>query len=49
MVKSVKEDFPHGNDFTVKIVHKDGKDGKDSKTCWFQGEVMPRSILPIIT
>ena len=38
MVKPVKEDFPHGDSFTVKIVHKDGKDGKDTKTCWFQGE-----------
>ena len=42
MIKPVKEDFPHGDSFTVKIVHKDGK---DSKTCWFQGEVYAQKYI----
>jgi hypothetical protein len=31
MIKPVKEEFPHGDGFPIKIVHKDGKDLKDVK------------------
>ena len=37
MIKSVKEEFPHSG-FPVKVIHKDGKDLKDKKTCYFQCE-----------
>ena len=37
MIKPVKEEFPHYG-FPIKIVHKDGKDLKDKKTCYFQCE-----------
>lgn len=30
-----KEEFPHSG-FPVKLIHKDGKDLKDTKTCYFQ-------------
>jgi hypothetical protein len=32
-----KEEFPYDG-FPVKIVHKDGKDLKDKKTCYFDSE-----------
>jgi hypothetical protein len=38
MIKSTKEEFPHGDGFPIKILHKDGKDMKDTKTCFFQCE-----------
>ena len=38
MIKPIKEEFPHGDGFSIKITHKDGKDLKDSKTCYFQCE-----------
>lgn len=38
VIKPVKEDFPHGDGFPVKITHKDGKNLKDKKTCYFQCE-----------
>lgn len=37
MIKPIKEEFPHPG-FPIKIVHKDGKDLKDKKTCYFQCE-----------
>lgn len=37
MIKPVKEEFPHAG-FPVKVVHKDGKELKDKKTCYFQTE-----------
>lgn len=35
MIKPIKEEFPHSG-FPVKVIHKDGKDLKDKKTCYFQ-------------
>jgi hypothetical protein len=29
------EEFPHSG-FPVKVIHKDGKELKDKKTCYFQ-------------
>lgn len=37
MKKKNQEDFPHEG-FPIKLVHKDGKDLKDTKTCYFQCE-----------
>lgn len=31
------EEFPHSG-FPVKVVHKDGKEMKDKKTCYFQSK-----------
>lgn len=36
-MKKIKEEFPY-DQFPIKIVHKDGKDKKDTKTCYFQCE-----------
>lgn len=33
--KILENEFPHPG-FPVKIIHKDGKDMKDKKTCYFQ-------------
>jgi len=44
MIKPVKEDFPHSG-FPVKIVHKDGKDLKDKKTCYFQCEAHAKKYI----
>ncbi len=33
-----KQVFPY-DQFPVKIIHKDGKELKDTKTCYFQNEV----------
>lgn len=38
MIKPLKEEFPHGDEFPIKIVHKEGKELKDTKTCYFQNE-----------
>ncbi len=35
--ESEKNTFPH-TQFPVKIIHKDGKDLQDTKTCYFQSE-----------
>lgn len=35
MIKPVKEEFPYST-LPIKVVHKDGKDLKDKKTCFFQ-------------
>lgn len=35
--KEPKEEFPY-DQFPVKIVHKDGKDLKEIRTCYFQCE-----------
>lgn len=35
--KISKEEFPYDG-FPVKLVHKDGKDLKDTKTCYFDNE-----------
>ena len=35
--KDLKEEFPY-DQFPVKIIHKDGKDLKDNKVCYFQCE-----------
>jgi hypothetical protein len=32
-----KQSFPY-NQFPVKIIHKDGKDLSETKTCYFQSE-----------
>lgn len=32
-----KKRFPHGM-FPVKVIHKDGRDMQDKKTCYFQTE-----------
>lgn len=37
MMTKSKEEFPHFG-FPVKVVHKDGRDLKDTKTCYFQSE-----------
>lgn len=37
MIKPIKEEFPHPG-FPVKVVHKDGKELKDTKTCYFYNE-----------
>lgn len=44
MIKPIKEDFPHFG-FPVKIVHKDGKDLKDTKTCYFQCEAHAKKYI----
>lgn len=44
MIKPVKEEFPY-NDFPIKIVHKDGKDLKETKTCYFQCEEHAKKYL----
>jgi hypothetical protein len=36
MIKPIKEEFPHGDAFPIKITHKDGKELKDTKVCYFQ-------------
>jgi hypothetical protein len=38
MPKVEKEEFPYGNAFPVKVVHKDGKELKDKKSCYFDSE-----------
>lgn len=35
MTKIPKDEFPHPG-FPIKIIHKDGKDKKEKKTCYFQ-------------
>lgn len=35
MKKTTKEEFPYSN-FPVKLTHKDGKELKEMKTCYFQ-------------
>jgi len=35
--KTDENEFPHSG-FPVKVIHKDGKDLKDTKTCYFQCE-----------
>lgn len=35
--KTNENEFPH-NGFPVKVIHKDGKELKDTKTCYFQCE-----------
>ena len=35
--ESDKQTFPYSQ-FPVKIIHKDGKELKDTKTCYFQNE-----------
>lgn len=35
--KVQKDEFPYDG-FPVKIIHKDGKDLKDTKTCYFDSE-----------
>jgi hypothetical protein len=38
MIKPVeKEKFPHSG-FPYRLEHKDGKDKKDTRICWFQTE-----------
>ena len=37
MTKVQKDEFPHSG-FPIKVVHKDGKDMKDKKTCYFQSK-----------
>jgi hypothetical protein len=37
VIKPIKEEFPHPG-FPIKIVHNDGKNLKDKKTCYFQCE-----------
>ena len=37
MKKSSEDVFPY-EQFPVKVVHKDGKDLKDTKTCYFQNQ-----------
>jgi hypothetical protein len=44
VIKPVKEEFPHSG-FPVKVVHKDGKDLKDSKTCYFQCEAHAKKYI----
>ena len=44
MIKPIKEEFPHPG-FPVKIVHKDGKDLKDKKTCYFQCEAHAKKYI----
>ena len=44
MIKSVKEEFPYSG-FPVKVVHKDGKDLKDTKTCYFQCEAHAKKYI----
>lgn len=35
--KVTENEFPHSG-FPVKLIHKDGKDLKDTKTCYFQSK-----------
>lgn len=35
MKSESKQEFPY-DQFPVKVIHKDGKDLKDKKTCYFQ-------------
>lgn len=35
--ESTKQEFPYAQ-FPVKVIHKDGKELKDTKTCYFQNE-----------
>lgn len=35
--KSQQDEFPYSG-FPVKIIHKDGKELKDTKTCYFQSK-----------
>lgn len=44
MIKPIKEEFPHPG-FPIKIVHKDGKDLKDKKTCYFQCEAHAKKYI----
>ena len=44
MIKPVKEEFPHSG-FPVKVVHKDGKELKDTKTCYFQTEAHAKNYI----
>ena len=37
ITESEKQSFPY-DQFPVKIIHKDGKELKDTKTCYFQNE-----------
>jgi hypothetical protein len=44
VIKAIKEEFPHPG-FPVKIIHKDGKDLKDTKTCFFQCEAHAKKYI----
>jgi hypothetical protein len=37
ITESDKQEFPYAQ-FPVKVIHKDGKELKDTKTCYFQNE-----------
>jgi hypothetical protein len=37
IAESDKQVFPY-DQFPVKVIHKDGKEMKDTKTCYFQNE-----------
>jgi hypothetical protein len=37
ITESDKQEFPYAQ-FPVKLIHKDGKELKDTKTCYFQNE-----------
>lgn len=37
ITESAKQEFPYAQ-FPVKVIHKDGKELKDTKTCYFQNE-----------
>lgn len=37
MKKDDKQEFPY-EQFPVKVIHKDGKELKDKKTCYFQNQ-----------
>jgi hypothetical protein len=37
VAESAKQEFPYAQ-FPVKVIHKDGKEMKDTKTCYFQNE-----------
>ncbi len=37
VAESTKQEFPYAQ-FPVKVIHKDGKEMKDTKTCYFQNE-----------
>ena len=42
--ESVKKEFPYSM-FPVKVIHKDGKDLMDTKTCYFQSEVYAKKYI----
>ena len=37
IAENIKQEFPYPQ-FPVKVIHKDGKELKDTKTCYFQNE-----------